>query len=98
MAPDGAMLSGPIYGPEALYALMSGGGGELEWGPIAGDVAGSGDLGFTVGVARRVSETGARSYSKYLSVLAAAAGRRLALGGGRGHLAPHPRQLIRIVR
>lgn len=68
MAPDGAMLSGPIYGPEALYALMSGGRAQLEWGPIAGDVAGSGDLGFTIGVARRTSETGARSYSKYLSI------------------------------
>jgi ketosteroid isomerase-like protein len=47
---------------------MSGGRAQLEWAPIAGDVAGSGDLGFTVGVARRTSETGERSFSKYLSV------------------------------
>ncbi|HEX6036881.1 hypothetical protein [Longimicrobium sp.] len=68
MAPDGAMLSGPIYGPEALFAVMNGGRATLEWGPIAGDIAGSGDLGFTIGVATRTAETGARNYSKYLTI------------------------------
>lgn len=68
MAPDGAMLSGPIYGPEALLAVMNGGRATMEWGPVAGDVAGSGDLGFTIGTAVRTAETGARSYSKYLSI------------------------------
>lgn len=68
VAPDGALLSGPIYGPEALYGVMSGGRARLEWGPVAGDVAGSGDLGFTIGLATRTAETGARTYTKYLTV------------------------------
>lgn len=37
----------------------------LEWAPVAADVAGSGDLGCTVGEA---SVTARRSYSKYLTI------------------------------
>lgn len=69
MAPDGAMLSGPVYGPEANYELQKDGRGKLEWGPIAGEAAASGDLGFTIGIATATeADTGAKRYSKYLSI------------------------------
>lgn len=69
MAPDGAMLSGPVYGPAANYELMKDGRGLLEWGPIVGGVAPSGDLGWTIGIATSTNpDTGAKGYSKYLTV------------------------------
>ena len=36
MAPDGALLSAPVYGPEANYELQKDGRGLLEWGPRRG--------------------------------------------------------------
>lgn len=69
MAPDGATLGGPVYGPEANYEIQKNGRGLLEWGPVYGGVAPSGDLGFTIGLATATNpDTGARSYSKYLSI------------------------------
>lgn len=69
MAPDGALLSGPVYGPAANYELQKDGRAQLEWAPIIGEVAASGDLGFTIGLATRFDpDTGARNYSKYLTV------------------------------
>lgn len=69
MAPDGAMLGGPVYGPTANYELQKNGRGRLEWVPVHGGVAPSGDLGWTIGVATATNpDTGARNYSKYLSI------------------------------
>jgi ketosteroid isomerase-like protein len=69
MAPDGAMLGGPVYGPAANYELQKNGRGRLEWEPVHGGVAPSGDLGWTIGVATATNpDTRARNYSKYLSI------------------------------
>lgn len=67
-APDGILLGGPWYGPDALYELMRPGGGHLEWAPTAATIAPSGDLGFTVGEATSREEDGALGYTKYLTV------------------------------
>ena len=67
-APDGILLGGPFYGPQAMFDVMGPGGGSLVWGPVAGGIADSGDLGFTVGVATSTAEDGTRGYSKYLTV------------------------------
>ena len=69
MAPDGATLGGPVYGPAANYELQKDGRGLLEWGPVLGGIAPSGDLGFTIGEATAINpDTGERRYSKYLSI------------------------------
>lgn len=69
MAPDGALLSAPVYGPEANYELQKDGRGQLEWAPIIGQAAASGDLGFTIGEATATNpDTGERRYSKYITV------------------------------
>jgi ketosteroid isomerase-like protein len=69
MAPDGATLGGPVYGPEANYEIQKNGRGQLDWGPIVGEVAASGDLGFTIGLATATNpDTGARGFTKYLTV------------------------------
>lgn len=69
MAPDGATLNGPVYGPAANYEQQKNGRGRLEWGPVYGGVAPSGDLGWTIGLATATNpDTGARNYSKYLSI------------------------------
>jgi ketosteroid isomerase-like protein len=65
-APDGALLGG-VYGPEAIGAAFSG-GGTLEWGPVAGGMADSGDLGYTVGTAVQRGANGRVGYSKYLTI------------------------------
>lgn len=66
-ATDGALLSGE-YGPDAIRAAFAGGGGTLEWGPVAGGMAASGDLGYTVGTAVRRGGDGRVGYTKYLTV------------------------------
>ena len=66
-APDGALLGGE-YGPEAIRAAFAGGGGTLEWGPVAGAMAATGDLGYTVGTAVRRGADGRVGYTKYLTV------------------------------
>lgn len=66
-APDGALLGGE-YGPEAIRTAFAGGGGTLEWGPVAGGMATSGDLGYTVGTAVRRGPDGRVGYTKYLTV------------------------------
>jgi ketosteroid isomerase-like protein len=66
-APDGALLGGQ-YGREAIMAAFAGGGGTLEWGPVAGRMATSGDLGYTVGTAVRRGADGRVGYTKYLTV------------------------------
>ncbi|HYR99809.1 MAG TPA: DUF4440 domain-containing protein [Gemmatimonadales bacterium] len=77
-ATDGAILSGQpgiIYGPAAIRSLFEANfpaTGRILWRPVAGDVAASGDLGFTVGEAEihTVAPDGAprTSYTKYLTV------------------------------
>ena len=67
-APDGAMLGGE-YGPEAIRTAFSGGGGTLEWGPVGGGMAASGDLGYTVGTAVRRGDDGRPAgYTKYITI------------------------------
>jgi ketosteroid isomerase-like protein len=69
MAPDGATLGGPVYGPEANYELQKDGRGLLEWGPIVGEAAASGDLGFTIGEATATdADSGEKRYSKYITI------------------------------
>jgi ketosteroid isomerase-like protein len=68
IAADGALLGGPLYGPDALYEAMRQGRGQLEWAPVTGEIAASGDLGFTIGLATSTSDTGAHGYTKYLTV------------------------------
>lgn len=65
-APDGSLLGG-AYGPEAIGAVFAG-GGTLEWGPVAGGMADSGDLGYTVGTAVQRGANGRVGYSKYLTI------------------------------
>ncbi|WP_420127037.1 YybH family protein [Longimicrobium sp.] len=66
VAPDGALLGG-AYGPEAVGAVFAGGGATLEWEPVAGGMAASGDLGYTVGLGVSRGGNGV-GYSKYLSI------------------------------
>lgn len=71
VAPTGVLIGGPAYGPEDVGQGFQG-GGTLEWGPVAGGAAESGDLGFTVGVAvarfQQPDGTPGVGYSKYLTV------------------------------
>ena len=77
-APDGAMLSGQpgiVYGPEAIrkaFVANFPARGRILWRPVAGNVAATGDLGFTVGEAeiRTLTPSGAPriAYTKYLTV------------------------------
>jgi ketosteroid isomerase-like protein len=66
VAPDGALLGGE-YGPDAVRAALAG-GGTLEWAPVAGGMAESGDLGYTVGTGVRRGEDGRAGYTKYLTI------------------------------
>jgi hypothetical protein len=55
--------------PEASHELQKDGRGLLEWGPIAGGAAPSGNLGLTIGEATATNPvTGERRYSKYITV------------------------------
>lgn len=65
-APDGAL--GSAYGPEAIGAAFAGSDATLEWGPVAGGMADSGDLGYTAGTAVRRGADGRVGYTKYLTV------------------------------
>ena len=76
-ADDAQIFSGPgefISGPEAIRQSFgsSSSAGELTWHPVAGEVAKSGDLGFTVGNAvftgKRADGAPQVRYSKYLTV------------------------------
>lgn len=69
-APTGLVMGGPEYGPDeirASFAEAVAAGATLEWGPILGGVAESGDLGYTVGLAVSSGPNGKR-YTKYLSI------------------------------
>lgn len=75
VAPDGAILAGGpsiVYGPAAVRARPSTPSAKLVWAPVLGEVAPSGDLGFTVGEARfeapDAGGTVRTSYTKYLTV------------------------------
>lgn len=71
VAPTGVIIGGPQYGA-ADIDNGGAGGGTLEWGPIAGRGAASGDLAYTIGyaTARGIGPDGkpAVNYTKYLSV------------------------------
>jgi ketosteroid isomerase-like protein len=74
-APDAALIGGPatfVFGAEAIRQDIQPLPAELSftWGPVEGEAAASGDLGWTVGVAVvRERATGAvLGYSKYLTI------------------------------
>lgn len=75
-APEGVMFSGSevVFGRDAIRALMrpDSTSRSLAWRPVHSGVAGSGDLGFTIGdyVATGRSETGVvtQRFGKYLTV------------------------------
>jgi ketosteroid isomerase-like protein len=65
--------SHPVSGREAIYARMKEGddGAELRWTPRDGDVAASGDIGWTWGefvVVTREGGAESRTYGKYVNV------------------------------
>lgn len=66
-APDGMTLTAPEYGRAAIEAAFEGFQGTVEWGPVAGGVAASGDLGWSVGLATFNTPAGKR-YTKYLTI------------------------------
>jgi len=73
VAPDGISLPGgaPIrFGREAIRAAFADwpAGARLDWAPLWGEAAATGDLGCTVGLAEFRPAQGASSYSKYLTV------------------------------
>ncbi len=76
VAPDGMVFGNPqlVIGPVAVnkYYLAHGGGSSLTWHPVYASVAGSNDLGFSVGeyVVTGRGPTGAavQRFGKYLTV------------------------------
>ncbi|HEU0299024.1 MAG TPA: nuclear transport factor 2 family protein [Longimicrobium sp.] len=67
-APTAMTLGGPAYGPDEIGAeFASPVPVTLQWAPIAGGVAASGDLGYTIGLATAQSPAGT-GYTKYLTV------------------------------
>jgi len=70
-APTAVTMGSPNYGPEEIGKAFEGGSATIEWGPVAGGAAASGDLGYSIGIATTRAQTpeGPRvSYSKYLTV------------------------------
>lgn len=70
-APTAMTMGGPDFGPAEIGKAFEGGDATIEWGPILGGAAASGDLGYTVGEATIRAQTpeGPRSsYSKYLTI------------------------------
>ncbi|MDE3173123.1 MAG: nuclear transport factor 2 family protein [Gemmatimonadota bacterium] len=70
-APDAMIFSGPrvVVGPAAIGdAYDAPGAGDLDWRAVAGDVAPSGDLGFTVGRYIYRAPGGRATGGKYLTV------------------------------
>lgn len=68
-AKDAAAVGGGaqiVCGPAAAAALFAGPPGALTWAPQLGGAAASGDLGFTVGLARVAGAPA--TYTKYLTV------------------------------
>lgn len=68
-APDAAAVGGGeriVCGPAAAAALFAGPPGALTWAPQLAGASSTGDLGFTVGLARVAGAT--PSYTKYLTV------------------------------
>ncbi len=65
-------LSMPIYGRDAIYEGMVGDSYQLSWEPVAGEVAESGDLGWTWGnyVVRFEDDDGqpVTRHGKYLNI------------------------------
>lgn len=93
VAGNGVTFGGPAVrcGPDAVRAAPWGGPGSLTWTPRLAEVAPSGDLGFTVGVA--TSRTGERtSHSKYLTIWKRQPGGawRFVVDGGNAAPAPRP--------
>ncbi len=68
-APTGVVMGGPEYGPAEIGRSFEDApaGVALNWGPILGGAAESGDLGYTVGLATTTTPEGPR-YSKYVTV------------------------------
>jgi ketosteroid isomerase-like protein len=68
-APDGMTITGPEYGRAAIEAAFEGFEGSVQWGPVDGGVAESGDLGWSIGLATfdYPAPTGKR-YTKYLTI------------------------------
>ena len=73
-APTAMLIGGPTFGRDQISEAFAGGGPDdsLEWAPVAGGVADSGDLGFTVGLAvsrfRNPDGTMGAGYTKYLTI------------------------------
>ena len=68
-APTGLTITGPEYGPAAIEAAFAGFEGSVTWGPVAGGVADSGDLGWSIGLATfDYPAPIGRRYTKYLTI------------------------------
>jgi hypothetical protein len=71
-APTAALVSGPNWGPTGVGSGVDGPGISLQWAPEHGAIAGSGDLGYTVGYATLsyTGEDGAPVHgrTKYLTI------------------------------
>jgi ketosteroid isomerase-like protein len=76
VAPEGVLFGNPqlVIGPRAIDAFLSGRGGEssLSWHPVFAAVAGSRDLGYTIGeytsTGRGPTGAAVQHFGKYLTV------------------------------
>lgn len=72
-APTAIAVGNPAYGPQAIGQALAGDNFVLSWGPVAGGISASGDLGYTIGYAKTQllnpdrTPAGA-SYSKYVTI------------------------------